>query len=758
VPAVVAMVMTGVYRVYLGGSGVWMGLSVIAVSGLIGIGWRRLSRSGPEDISLKELYAFGIVVHGAMLALMSLLPGRVVTETLVRIGVPVMIIYPVGTALLGRLMSGRHVRNRAAEALRESERNYREIFNATGEAIFLDEAPTGRLLDVNNSMLVMYGYDSKEEVLRGNIGDLSANVPPYTQEEADRRVRLAVEEGPQIFEWLARKKNGELFWVEVSLRSSTIGGQGRILAVVRDISERKRSEEALRLSEERWQFALEGSGDGVWDWDVPTGRVFYSDQWKRILGYEPREIGDTLSEWERLVHPGDRERVWQELQCHLRGAIPVYLQEMRLLCKDGSYKWILTRGKVILRDDGGGSIRMVGTHSDITDHRRLEEHLRQAQKMEAIGQLAGGVAHDFNNILTTIIGRIYLLQSRLSHQEDLLAHAEQIADAAERASTLTRSLLAFSREQIIDLRRVSLNDAVCNAEGLFSRLVREDIEIVLRLDESSPVVLADEGQLGQVLLNLVANARDAITHTGRIVITTTMAHFKQEFATFQGMANPGTYAVLSVEDNGTGMDEKTRARIFDPFFTTKEVGKGTGLGLAVVYGIIRQHNAHIDVRSAPGKGSTFRIYLPVFEGEADEGRQDSGPTTPRGRGTVLVAEDEDAVRAMIRLLLHESGYRVIEAVNGVDAVTRFKENLQSIDAVLLDVVMPRMNGREACDEIRRIRPEVKILFMSGYSGDILEEWAVAGDVAGFLRKPLRPREFVRQLQEALGQSAPPASP
>jgi len=758
VPAVIAMLMTGAYRAYLGGGGVWMGLSVITASGIIGIAWRHLRRRGLEDISLKELYAFGIVVHGVMLALMTLLPGRHVVETLFRIGVPVMIIYPVGTALLGKLMSGRHERKRAAEALRESERNYREIFNATSEAIFLDEAPTGRLLDVNNSMLVMYGYDSKEEVLQGNIGDLSAKVPPYTQEEAVRRVRLAVEEGPQIFEWLARKKNGEHFWAEVSLRSSTIGGRGRILAVVRDISERKRSEEALRLSEERWQFALEGSGDGVWDWDVPTGRVFYSDQWKRMLGYEPPEIGNTLSEWERLVHPNDFDRVWQELQRHLRGEVPVYLQELRMLCKDGSFKWILTRGKAIVRDAGGGSVRVVGTHSDITDRRRLEEHLRQAQKMEAIGQLAGGVAHDFNNILTTIIGRIYLIQSRLGDREDLLAHAEQIAGAAERASSLTKSLLAFSREQHIDLRRISLNDAVHNASGLFSRLVREDIEIKLQLDQSRPVVLADEVQLGQVLLNLVANARDAIPHRGRIVIATERVRHDREFVTSQGTAHPGSYAVLSVEDNGSGMDEKTRGRIFEPFFTTKEVGKGTGLGLAVVYGIIRQHNGFIDVRSVPGEGTTFLLYLPLFEGEADEGEEDKDAALPRGRGTILVAEDEDAVRAMIRMLLYESGYRVIEAVNGVDAVVRFREDPQGIDAVLLDVVMPRMNGREACAEIRRIRPEVKVLFMSGYSGDILEEWALDGQVNGFLHKPLRPREFVRQLQEVLEEPALPRSP
>ncbi len=622
VATLIAMVITGAYRLHLGGSGIWMGLSVIAASGGIGMAWRRLRNKAPADFSLFELYTFGIVVHLVMLALMALLPGTLVAETFFRIGLPVMAIYPVGTALLGKLMAGREVRRRTAETLRESK--------------------------------------------------------------------------------------------------------------------------------ERWQFALEGSGDAVWDWDFPAGRVYYSDRWKRMLGYEVHEIGDTPEEWKKIVHPDDLERVMGELQRHLRGEVPVYLSEYRIRCRDGSFKWILGRGKVTARDEKGEPLRAVGTHSDITDRKRLEEQLRKAQKMEAIGQLAGGIAHDFNNILTTIIGRTYLLQSRLADREDLCVHAEQIALAGERAAALTQRLLAFSREQVVELRRISLNAVVQRASQLLSRLVREDIDLSFRFAEPPPVVLADEGRLVQVLMNLVTNARDAISGPGRILISTETARIEQLPGGTRGDVPPGDYAVLSVTDNGSGLDERVRERIFEPFITTKEVGKGTGLGLAVVYGIVRQHNGIITVRSEPVQGTTFALYVPLVEGEPEEDADGRETPMPRGHGTILVAEDEDAVRSLMRAILIENGYRVIEAENGVEAVARFMENRDCIDGVLLDVIMPRMNGREACEEILKIRPDVKILFVSGYSGDFLDDNLLKRQENGFIQKPLRPREFISRLQESLG--------
>ncbi|MDD2319706.1 MAG: PAS domain S-box protein [Geobacteraceae bacterium] len=748
--ALIAIGIAAAYRLSLGGSGTWMGISVILASGSIAMLWKALRKTDLVHVSLRELYTLGLVVHLVMLGLMALLPGHIVLETMVQIGLPVLFVYPVATALLGKMMAGRHARKRTEDALKESEQNYRKIFDATSEAIFIYETPTGRLLDINASMLEMYGYDSKDEVLYGTIGDLSVKIPPYTQEVALRWVTRAMEEGPQVFEWLARKKSGEVFWVEVSLRNSCIGGQIRTLAVVRDISERKLTEETLRQSEERWQYALEGNGDGVWDRNIPSGRVFYSDQWKRMLGYAPDEVPDTPEAWKGLVHPDDLQRVLTELHRHQLGETPEYLAEYRIRCRDGSYKWVLARGKVTVRDAAGNALRIVGTHTDITDSKRLAEQLRQSQKMEAVGQLAGGVAHDFNNILTTIIGRTYLLQNKLSDREDLLVHIEQVALAAERATTLTQSLLSFSREQVMDLRRISLNETVRKASDIFSRLIREDIEISFRLSENDPVVFADESQLVQILMNLVTNARDSIAGTGRIQITTETVRLATPLPmTVGGAIPPGAYACLTVTDTGCGMDAITQTRIFEPFFTTKEVGKGTGLGLSVVYGIIRRHNGYLKVESGAETGTTFRVYLSSLEESLEPHAETKESPLPQSRGKILLAEDEDAVRLMVKTILTESGFQVIEAYNGVDAVLKFSENRHTIDAVLLDVIMPRMNGQETRKEIMRIRRDAKVIFMSGYSGDILEEEKLQQQSIGFIHKPINPREMILLLQETL---------
>ncbi|RQW82011.1 MAG: PAS domain-containing hybrid sensor histidine kinase/response regulator, partial [Geobacter sp.] len=512
------------------------------------------------------------------------------------------------------------------------------------------------------------------------------------------------------------------------------------------------AEKSFRESEERWQFALEGSGDGVWDWNIPSGKVFYSDQWKNILGFGVDEFDENENLWEKLVHPDDRDWVLKEIKRHLRSETPLYMTEHRLRCRDGSFKWILDRGKVMERGKDGTPLRMVGTYTDITDRKRLEDQLRQAQKMEAVGELAGGIAHDFNNILTAIIGRIYLLQNKLAGNGELLAHADQIAYAADRAANLTQSLLAFSREQIMNPRRIYLNETVKKSAKLFSKLIRENIEISIILPEPDPVILADEVQIEQVLINLVANARDAIPLDGRIHIATETTYFDEKFVSSHGYGRVGEYAVISVSATGTGMDQKTKARIFEPFFTTKEMGKGTGLGLAIVYGTIKQHNGHINVYSEIGVGTTIRIYLPRIEEDADSEAKEEMTPPPAGKGLILLAEDEDAVRSLTKTILLESGYTVIEAENGLQAVEKFQQNRDDINLVLLDVIMPRMNGKEACDEILRSKPETKILFMSGYTGDILGQQELLSTGHGLIQKPLKPRDMLAIIRGMLSET------
>jgi PAS domain S-box-containing protein len=633
------------------------------------------------------------------------------------------------------------------ERVTQSERKFRMLFDHAPDAIFI-HLPEGGFVEANEMAVEWLGYP-REQLLTMLPRDLS---PPEESTGITDKMDEVLMHGSLVFETNTVASDGRIIPTEVKARVIQFEGQQAVLCYCRDITERKQAEQSYRSSEERWQFALEGSGDGVWDWDIASGKVFYSDRWKSILGFEPDDLGNDERLWEKLVHPDDREWVGKEIQRHLRSETPVYMTEHRLHCRDGSFKWILDRGKVLERDEDGTPLRMVGTYADITDRKRMENQLRQAQKMEAVGELASGIAHDFNNILTAIIGRIYLLQTRLAGNSALLAHADQIAYAAERAANLTQSLLAFSREQIMNPRRIHLNETVEKSAKLFSKLVRENIEISITLTEPDPVILADEVQMEQVLINLVANARDAISGDGRILIATDTIYFDEQFINSHGYGRVGEYAILSVSDTGTGMDQKTKERIFEPFFTTKEVGKGTGLGLAIVYGTIKQHNGHINVYSEIGVGTTIKIYLPKIEEDADQAvRGKTAPALP-GRGLILLAEDEDAVRTLIKTILLENGYKVIETENGIQAVEKFLQHRDEIDLVLLDVIMPRMNGKEACEEILRIKPDTRVLFMSGYTGDILGQQGLLSRGHGLIQKPLKPRDMLAVVRNILEQN------
>lgn len=630
------------------------------------------------------------------------------------------------------------------ERLAHSERKFRMLFDHAPDAIFI-HLPDGGFLEVNEMAGQWLGY-TRQELMAMHPRDLS----PHGQSSGiSEKMDEVLMHGSLVFETTTVASDGSIIPTEVKARVIQYEGQQAVLCYYRDITERKIAEESFRESEERWQFALEGSGDGVWDWDIGSGRVYYSDQWKNILGFGPDQFDQDENLWEKLVHPDDKEWVLKEIKRHLRSETPLYMTEHRLRCRDGSFKWILDRGKVMARSEDGAPLRMVGTYTDITDRKRLEDQLRQAQKMEAVGELAGGIAHDFNNILTAIIGRIYLLQNRLAGNSELLAHADQIAYAADRAANLTKSLLAFSREQIMNPRRIHLNETVQKSAKLFSKLVPENIEINISLSDPDPVILADEVHIEQVLINLVANARDAIQQEGSIHIATETTYFDEKFINSHGYGRVGEYAVLSVSDTGTGMDQKTKSRIFEPFFTTKEMGKGTGLGLAIVYGTIKQHNGHITVYSEIGVGTTIRIYLPRIAEDADGEGRENMVHPPAGKEVILLAEDEDAVRTLTKTILLESGYRVIEAENGIKAVELFQQHRDEIDLVLLDVIMPRMNGKEAGDEILRSKPETKILFMSGYTGDILGQQGLLSSGHGLIQKPLRPRDMLTIIRKTL---------
>jgi len=397
-------------------------------------------------------------------------------------------------------------------------------------------------------------------------------------------------------------------------------------------------------------------------------------------------------------------------------------------------------------DASGKVVRLVHTISDITEQRRLELQLLQAQKMEAVGTLAGGVAHDFNNVLSAIIGYASLLEMKTEPGDPRYQYVKNILASTERAASLTKSLLSFSRKQAALLKPVSLNEIVSGFQKILARLIGEDIAFTIACYPGDLVVEADQGQIEQVLMNLVANARDAMPQGGRLQLSTERVTFDRE----SGEIGRGTYAVIAISDSGHGMDKKVQEHLFEPFFTTKEIGKGTGLGLAIVYGIVKKHNGAIHVYSEPGIGTTFKIFFPISLAASKPVRPAAAPVVlPAGSGTILLVEDDVQTKDVARILLEECGYEVLTAADGEEGLRMFREHGERIQLVLTDLIMPKKSGREAFAEMDKIRPGIKTIFMSGYSMDIIEEKGMLEHGMHFLSKPLNPTELLEMIRTVL---------
>jgi nitrogen-specific signal transduction histidine kinase len=394
-----------------------------------------------------------------------------------------------------------------------------------------------------------------------------------------------------------------------------------------------------------------------------------------------------------------------------------------------------------------------GVATDITEHKALEEQLLQAQKMEAVGRLAGGVAHDFNNLLMAITGYGELMRAKVLKDDPLYGYLENILKAGERAASLTRQLLTFSRRQIIHPKMIDLNRVILDLEPMLRRLIGEDLHLEVVTDRRLGTVRADPSQVDQIVMNLVLNARDAMPTGGGLTLKTAAVEFKKERHTRFGLAPPGAYVMLVVEDTGVGMDEVTQAHIFEPFFTTKGPGKGTGLGLSTVYGIVKQSGGYLDLESSPGAGSAFTIYLPRLEAIVDPPRVKIAITESlRGEETILLVEDEDMLRGLLAKFLRLYDYTVLEARHGGEALLACERHPGPIHLMVTDVVMPQMSGRELADRLTPLRPEMKVLYMSGYTEDALVQHGVADLSVAFLQKPFRPIELARRVHALLHPS------
>jgi PAS domain S-box-containing protein len=546
-----------------------------------------------------------------------------------------------------------------------------------------------------------------------------------------------------------RTAEGEEKWVW-ERGSGVFSPTGELLALegfIADISERTKAEEALRQSEERYRLALQATQEIMYDWETPNNAVFWNPNLTNVLGYTPEEMGRTLEGWLGRLHPDDAARVRRELAAAV-GHGEVFSSEYRIRRKTGKFATLLDRG-LILRGPDGEAVRLVGAITDLTASKQLQDQLRQVQKIEAVGQLAGGIAHDFNNLLTALLGSTELLQRRLA--DDHLAQQElaTIQRTARRAADLTQALLAFARRQVLEPVNLDLNGFTAEALPMLRRLIPENIRIDSRAGGGLNTVRADHGQLTQILVNLCVNARDAMLAGGTITISTENITIDKVFIDGHKGAKPGRYVCLAVTDTGTGIGSGDLAHIFEPFFTTKERGKGTGLGLSTVYGIVKQHGGFIYADSRPGNGCTFSVYLPAV---AARGELPEGPVAYAARGgpeTILVVEDEVEVRQLLVQALSSLGYRVYEAVDGLDALSLLRSENGRIDLVLTDVVMPRMGGMELCQAARAITPGIRFLFSSGYTEDTVHVGFVKKVGISFLAKPYGIDTLAREVRRAL---------
>ena len=769
-------------------------------------------------------------------------------------------------------------RKQAEETLRESEERYRIVFERAGDYVLMLDVEQGDIpviMDANETALATHGYE-RDEIIGKPISLFDKEMTPEVLLE---RKRLIDANGSGVFTARHFRKDGTVFDVEVSIQLVQIGNKHVLLSIERDITERKRAEEALSKSEAQLSNALQIAHLGPWEYDVINDLFTFNDLFYAIFRTTAGQVGGyTMSSADyakRFVHPEDVAVVGEEVRKAIETDDPNFSSQLehRIIYADGEVGYITVRF-FIIKDETGRTIRTYGVNQDITERKQTEENLqkseerssgiiesipdfmsiidedynivwanevalnsfgkeitekkcyeayhhinkpceccivrevfmdgkvhsheaktvdkdgntihqssiasvvssypdgrpssvievsrniteqkqledqfRQSQKMEAVGRLTGGIAHDFNNLLTVISGHTEMAMTKLDAQDPLQNDLQEVQKAAVRAADLTRQLLAYSRKQTLQPKVLDLNNVITNLDKMLRRLISEDIILETIPREELWRVEADPGQIEQVIINLVVNARDAMPDGGKLVIETQNVELDEEYTNNHVGVTPGSYVMLAVSDTGCGMTDEIRVQIFDPFFSTKEEGKGTGLGLSTVYGIVKQSGGHIWVYSEPGKGTTFKIYLPMVREEAEEfvHRAEVGEA-PSGTETVLVVEDEQSVRLLASRILKMQGYNVLEAQNGGEAYLMCEKMEKPVDLVVTDVIMPVMSGAELIKKLREIWTDFKVLFMSGYTSNAIVHSGVLDSDTPYLQKPFRPVDLAWKVREVL---------
>jgi two-component system cell cycle sensor histidine kinase/response regulator CckA len=658
----------------------------------------------------------------------------------------------VGVISLGSDLTERRL---AEEELSRSRELYRVVVENSHDMIAVLD-PMGRFMFASRSYEEALGYDPEELV---DVSPISLVHPSDVQRASDALRQAVTSQNAAVVELRMRHKRGSWVFVE-GTTTAVLDENGKLQSILmsfRDISERRIAEEELREAEARYRLLVEQLPLITYI-NVPgeSGRwVYLSPQLEEMLGYKPADWTSDFQSFLDAIHPDDRERVAAERAASGgKGRIGL---EYRLIARDGRMVWVRDEA-VVVRDLSGKPLYVQGYLLDIsaereaeTDRRRLQTQLLHSQKMEAIGRLAGGIAHDFNNLLTAITGYSELIVSELDPVSSMARDAEEIKRAAEQAAAMTQQLLAFSRRQVLQPSLLNPNEVIEHMEKMLRRLIGENIELVTEFDPEIASIRSDRSQIEQVILNLVVNARDAISNGGRITIATANVSLDPGAAARVGLP-AGDYVTATISDTGHGMDEETISHIFEPFFTTKEQGEGTGLGLATVHGIVEQSSGAIEVSSEADAGSVFRVYLPVADKSVGTESVPVSLGETRGSETLLLVEDEEMVRQLVGRVLRGLGYDVIESSSGEEALALSGSLDKSIALIVTDVVMPGMSGRELAETLTVSRPNTKVLFMSGYTDESIVRDGVSGGEADFIGKPFTPQELAHKVRSVLDRS------
>jgi PAS domain S-box-containing protein len=639
-------------------------------------------------------------------------------------------------------------RRRAEEALRESEERYRLLFENNPQPMWVYDNETLAFLAVNDSACQHYGY-TRAEFLAMTLRDIrpSEDVPVLLQnlkgdEQKFRRGGV----------WRHRRKDGTLMEVEIASHALQFLGRPAQLVLATDVTERRRAEEDLRQSEQKYRDIFDFATVGIYQSRQDGSLITVNAPLAEMLGYDSPEDLMRRNLDEIYADPADRTTLIGGYEPEGKG----HRLELRWKKKDGKPIWLELDTRTV-RNADGSTRYFEGFVHDITDRRkseeekrRLQEQLVQSQKMEAVGQLAGGIAHDFNNLLTAITGYSELLLGELPPEDLRRSHAEEIRKAGERAASLTQQLLAFSRRQVLEPKILDVNTVVSDIERMLRRLIGEHIELKTRKEPDLWRVRADPGQIEQAILNLVINARDAMPRGGTLAIDTVNQTIDESFASAHVPTLPGDYVVVAVSDTGIGIPDEVKARLFEPFFTTKERGKGTGLGLSTTYGIIKQSGGYLWCESEVGRGTTFRVFLPRVDEPVTqpEARAIQPPIHP-GDETVLLVEDEPEVRSLVQRILKTQGYTVVTAANPDEALAVAREFKGTIQVMVTDVVMPGMSGLQLAERLLPTRPNMRVLFVSGYTHESIGHQGVLDPGTAFLQKPFTPNALARKVREVL---------